>query len=149
MSTTTPFPHGNEARELGAWAWRQLRRHPLLFTAAVVSAAILVWHGIKAFLMGLHVAHGPEHWRWLAWFLGAGGVLVAYVAWTVWLDRNRLIVDAFSFEAALRRADLWDNPRYKRPTLVRVKERANGEMELIVAGLPASIWQKPEIVSVK
>ncbi|WP_304459278.1 FtsK/SpoIIIE domain-containing protein [Alicyclobacillus sendaiensis] len=147
MSMTTPSPHGNEARELGAWAWQQLRRHPLLFTAAVVSAAILVWHGLKAFLMGLHVAHGPEHWRGLGWFLGAGGVLVAYVAWTSWIDRNRLIVDAFSFEEALRRADLWDNPRYKRPTLVRVKERANGDVELIVAGLPASIWQRDEIAT--
>ncbi|AEJ42323.1 FtsK/SpoI [Alicyclobacillus acidocaldarius subsp. acidocaldarius Tc-4-1] len=95
--------------------------------------------------MAIHVTHGPEHWRWVEWLLGAGAVLVAYVAWTGWIDRNRLIVDAFSFEEALRRADLWDNPRYKRPSLVRVKERANGDVELVVQGLPASIWQKPEI----
>ncbi|AEJ42333.1 FtsK/SpoIIIE domain-containing protein [Alicyclobacillus acidocaldarius] len=111
----------------------------------MVSAKILVCHGLKALPMGLHLAHGPERWQWLAWFLGVPAVFTVYLAWTGWLDRNRVIVDAFSFEEALRRANLWDNPRYRRPTLVRVKERANGDVELIVAGLPASIWQKPEI----
>uniref|UniRef100_UPI0026F458D2 FtsK/SpoIIIE domain-containing protein n=1 Tax=Alicyclobacillus sendaiensis TaxID=192387 RepID=UPI0026F458D2 len=145
MSMTTPSPHANEAREFGAWAWRQLRRHPLLFTAAVVAMVTLVWHGSKAFLRSLHAAHHVAFGPWLTWFLGAFAVIVAYFAWSGWIDRNRLIVDAFSFEEALRRADLWDNPRYKRPSLVRTKERANGDVELIVQGLPTSIWQKPEI----
>ncbi|MCL6489136.1 MAG: DUF87 domain-containing protein [Alicyclobacillus mali] len=105
----------------------------------------MLWRAFKALPAFFHTAPGLNRWSWVAWTCGAAAVVLFNLLWRIWADRNRVVVDAWSFEEALRRADLWDNPRYKRPSLVRVKERANGDVELIVHGLPVSIWQKPEI----
>ncbi|WP_062310401.1 FtsK/SpoIIIE domain-containing protein [Alicyclobacillus sendaiensis] len=145
MSSMTSSQFSEESRAFLAWMWRHARRHPLLFSASCIAWIAMVWRALKALPAAFHVTHGPEHWAWLEWTCGAAGVMMLNFIWSAVADRNRVVVDAWSFEEALRRADLWNNPRYKRPTLVRVKERANGDVELIVHGLPVSVWQKPEI----
>ena len=129
---------------------RHFKRHPATMIPSVLFVAYVLIGGKLVDLKAL-----PHHFSvlWTRWhhepkavWIIVGVIALVHLIWATWEETRHVPSSPSALQNAFKQANLWDNPRYQTPQVIK-KVDHDHRLELVVTPtVPPAIWQSEAVM---